>query len=242
MTDGENAPAFRPLYQQVRETLVRRLIDGVWTPGLMLPSEFQIAADLGVSQGTVRKALDAMAAEHLLVRRQGRGTFVALPEEGRILFQFFRLAADDGTRLFPDSQVLSRLRGRADAAAAKALQLARNDAIWRIDRVRHLGGRAVIAEQITLPVAKFPSLAEIRDLPNNVYALYSEVFSITIGRALEQLKATGADATTAARLNCQPGHPVLSIERVAFALDGSPVEWRLSRCVTDGFHYQSDLR
>jgi len=242
MTDGENAPAFRPLYQQVRETLVRRLIDGVWTPGLMLPSEFQIAADLGVSQGTVRKALDAMTAEHLLVRRQGRGTFVALPEEGRILFQFFRLAADDGTRLFPDSQVLARVRGRADAAAAKALQIARNDAVWRIDRVRHLGGRAVIAEQITLPVAKFSSLAEIRDLPNNVYALYSEMFSITIGRALEQLKATGADETTAARLNCQPGHPVLSIERVAFALDGSPVEWRLSRCVTDGFHYQSDLR
>ncbi|MCP3056681.1 GntR family transcriptional regulator [Aurantimonas marianensis] len=242
MTDGEKAPAFRPLYQQVRETLVRRLIDGVWTPGLMLPSEFQIAADLGVSQGTVRKALDAMAAEHLLIRRQGRGTFVALPEEGRILFQFFRLAADDDTRLFPDSQVLTRARGRADGAAAKALQLDRNDAVWRIDRVRHLGGRAVIAEQITLPVTKFSSLGEIRDLPNNVYALYSEVFSITIGRALERLKATAADATTATRLNCQPGHPVLSIERVAFALDGSPIEWRLSRCLTDGFHYQSDLR
>lgn len=241
MSEADRSPAFRPLYRQVREALIQRLIDGAWTPGMMLPSEFQIAAELGVSQGTVRKALDAMAAEHLLVRRQGRGTFVALPEEGRILFQFFRLAADDGTRLFPESQVIERRR-EAAGAAADHLQLAPTAEVWRIGRIRRLGGRPVIAEEIVLPLARFASLGEFPVLPNNVYALYSEHFSITIGRAAERLKATAADALTAGQLGCPIGHPILSIERIAFALDGSPVEWRVSCCLTDGFHYHADLR
>ncbi|MCB8838163.1 GntR family transcriptional regulator [Aurantimonas sp. VKM B-3413] len=242
MEDDRGTPAFRPLYRQVRETLVQRLIDGTWTPGMLLPSEFQIAAELGVSQGTVRKALDAMAGENLLVRRQGRGTFVAMPEESRILFQFFRLAADDGTRLFPESRVHGLAREPAGNVAAAALAIGPNDEVWRIDRVRHLGGRPVIVEEIVLPVARFPTLAEMEDIPNNVYALYSERFQITIGRAMEKLKADAADNPTAERLGCAPGHPILVIERVASALDGSPVEWRISRCLTDGFHYRADLR
>lgn len=242
MSEASEAPAFRPLYKQVREALVRRLIDGAWTPGMMLPSETQIAVELGVSQGTVRKALDAMAGEHLLVRRQGRGTFVALPEEGRILFQFFRLVADDGTRLFPESRVISRRRSRADAAAASALSLKRGEAVWTIERVRHLGGRPVIAEEIVLPASRFPDFPTAEALPNNVYALYSERYAITIGRAMEKLKSVSADEQTAARLCCEPGRSILSVERIAAALDGTPVEYRVSLCLTDGFHYQSDLR
>jgi GntR family transcriptional regulator len=92
---------FRPLYRQVKDLLLRRLADGVWQPGQILPSEPEIAANLGVSQGTVRKALDEMTAENLLVRRQGRGTFVARHDEERILFRFFRLQSDTGERQFP---------------------------------------------------------------------------------------------------------------------------------------------
>lgn len=242
MNGAKRAPAFRPLYQQVREALVGRLIDGSWTPGTLLPSEFQIAAELNVSQGTVRKALDAMAAEHLLVRQQGRGTFVALPEERRILFQFFRLASDEGSRLFPESEVISRKKVTAGPDAATALRISATDSVWVIERIRRLGGRAVIAETITLPVARFSSLAAIDDLPNNVYGLYSEHFSITIGRATEKLKATIADEETSFQLGCSIGHPILAIERIAYALDDSPVEWRVSRCLTDSFHYHSDLR
>jgi GntR family transcriptional regulator len=183
-----------------------------------------------------------MAAENLIVRRQGRGTFVAMPEESRILFQFFRLAADDGTRLFPESRVFSREQGAAGPQAAEALQLAEKDPVWRIDRARQLGGKPVVAETIVLPVARFPGLAELGEIPNNVYALYSERFQITIGRAMEKLKAQAADTATATRLGCPEGHPLLTIERIAFALDGSPVEWRVSRCLTDGFHYLADLR
>ncbi|MBO0664414.1 GntR family transcriptional regulator [Jiella sp. MQZ9-1] len=241
MSQTKQGLAFTPLYRQVRDMLVQRLIDGAWTPGSMIPSEFQLAAELGVSQGTVRKALDAMTAEHLLVRRQGRGTFVALPEESRILFQFFRLIADDGTRIFPESRVMDRQLAPASADERALLGLGIDEAVWRIDRVRSLGGTPVISEQITLPAIRFEGLAAMETIPNNVYALYSEHFGITIGKATEKLKAGAADARTAARLGCTAGDPLLVIERLATALDDTPVEHRVSYCRTANFHYRLDL-
>ena len=238
---GSDVPAFKPLYAQVRDALVRRLIAGSWTPGMMLPSEFQLAGELGVSQGTVRKALDAMTAEHLLLRRQGRGTFVALPEEGLILFKFFRLVSDGGERLFPQSAVLARAKAKADASDRKKLGLNTGAEVWQIDRVRRLGDTPVIFERITLPIARFEALGRMADIPNNVYALYSEHFGITIGKAAEKLKAAKANAPVAKYLDCEPGHPVLAVERLAFSLDGTPVEHRISYCLTDSFHYRSDL-
>ena len=102
---------FRPLYRQVRDLLVRRIADGIWQAGQPLPSESEIALDLGVSQGTVRKALDEMTAENLVVRRQGRGTYVARHDDARILFQFFKLVPDTGERSFPESRMLETVIG-----------------------------------------------------------------------------------------------------------------------------------
>src|SRR3546814_10554487 len=89
------APEARPLYAQVRTLLLQRLIEGIWKPGTALPSEMQLAQELGVSQGTVRKALDDLAAENLVVRRQGRGTFVAEHDTDRALFHFFHLVGEE---------------------------------------------------------------------------------------------------------------------------------------------------
>ena len=116
---------YRPLYQQVRDLLVRRLADGQWQPGKSIPSEHQLAQELGVSQGTVRKALDTMAAERLLVRRQGRGTFVAELTEQHILFHFFKLRADDDAQRFPASRVIDVTVARADGGDATDWRSAR---------------------------------------------------------------------------------------------------------------------
>ncbi|MBX3539263.1 MAG: GntR family transcriptional regulator [Chelatococcus sp.] len=231
---------FRPLYRQVRDRLIRNLVDGVWAPGEALPSEMQLAADLGVSQGTVRKALDAMAAENLVVRRQGRGTFVARHDEERILFQFFKLVPDSGPPSFPDSRVLSLSQGRADANERSLLALAPGSRVIRIKRVRSIENRPVIAEAITLPAALFPDLAGMA-VPNNLYGLYAMHYGITIANTQEKLKAVGASADDAAILGIAPGAPVLQIDRLALALDKTPVERRLSICVTHDLHYLSDL-
>src|SRR4051812_7156032 len=181
-TEGKLPPAatpahsplgYRPLYRQVKELLMKRLGDGSWAPGQLLPSEPEIAAGLGVSPGTVRKALDEMSSESLLVRRQGRGTFVASHDEERILFQFFRMVSDKGERRFPESRIISVSSAKADERAAARLGLSVKDSVVTIERVRSLAGRPCIHEHILLPRALYPGIERIKNLPNNLYALYS---------------------------------------------------------------------
>jgi GntR family transcriptional regulator len=206
----------------------------------VLPSEPELAADLGVSQGTVRKALDEMTAENLVVRRQGRGTFVAKHDDARILFQFFRLTPDSGERQLPESRFTDIRLCHDDAAAAK-LGITAKEQILRIDRIRSLEGQTCMFETIYLLAALFPGL-ESRELPNNLYGLYAADFGITIGQAKEQLKAVAATAREAEVLGIRVGDPLLQIDRVAYALDGQRVESRVSWCRTDAFHYASDPR
>jgi GntR family transcriptional regulator len=232
---------FRPLYRQARDLLVKRIVDGEWPPATALPSEFELAADLGVSQGTVRKALDELEAEKFVVRRQGKGTFVAGHDDARILFQFFKLVPDSGTGEFPDSQILSVTAGSAGTRAAAALDLRPGARIVHIERLRSLAGKVCIVERIALPRALFPGI-EKRELPNNLYELYRSDFGVTMVRASEKLKAVAATRREAKHLGIAPGAPLLSINRTALAADGRPAEWRLSLCRTDTLHYWSDLR
>lgn len=233
---------FRPLYVQVKDMLLRRLIDGRWQPGQLIPSETELARELGVSQGTIRKALGAMTDENLLVRRQGRGTYVAEPAESRMLFQYFRIVPDGGEHAFPDSEVLGRSRRRAGVVERRCLDLPPESEVWRIERVRSVGGRPTIAETIALPCRRFAGFGELQAIPNNVYRLYSEKWGITIARAREKLKAVAASRADQRALGCAPATPLLAIERVAFDLEGNPVELRLSRCLTDNAHYLSEIR
>jgi GntR family transcriptional regulator len=244
-TGGEAVAAslgYRPLYRQVKELLMKRLSDGSWSPGQMLPSEPEIAVGLGVSPGTVRKALDEMSAESLVIRRQGRGTFVARHDEERILFQFFRLISDSGGRRFPESRTISIAAAKADDAAAAGLGIAAKAPVIAIERVRLLDDRPCIHERIVLPRSLFPGIERHKDLPNNLYAFYSAQYGVTIARGTERLKAVAADARQAELLDVKVGEPMLLIDRVALGVDGTPAEWRLSVCNTDQTHYLSDLK
>ena len=225
-------PGFKPLYQQVKDLLVERLIGGYWRPGNLLPSEMQLAEELGVSQGTVRKALDEMTASNLLVRRQGRGTYVAEHDQEHALFHFFKLTGRDGQPLVPESRVLRLSKGRARNGEAARLRIAATAEVVRITRVRSLFGRPAIFERIALPSALFPDLHDKRDLPNTLYTLFARDYGITVAKAEERLSAVAAEADAARHLDLEPGAPLLAIDRVALALDGRPVEWRNSLCDT----------
>jgi GntR family transcriptional regulator len=235
------ALGFRPLYRQVRDVLVKRIAEGAWAEGGALPSEPDLAADLGVSHGTVRKALDELAAENLVVRRQGKGTYVARHDEERILFQFFKLIPDAGGRRFPDSRILAVETREADGEAARILKLRKGARVVAIERLRMLADKVCIFERIVLPRALFPVI-EKRELPNNLYELYRAEFGVTIARATERLKAVAATRREAKHLDVGVGTPLLAVDRTAFAIDGAPVEWRVSLCRTDTVHYLSDLR
>ena len=165
--DARDTLGAKPLYRQVRDVLVDRIAGGVLQAGQALPSEFEIAADLGVSQGTVRKALDELTAENLLVRRQGRGTYVARHDDARILFQFFKLVPDTGERRFPESRVVNVAVLPADPSISESLGLRQGAPVISIERVRSIAGPACIFERISLPKDLFPGL-EAKDLPNNL--------------------------------------------------------------------------
>jgi GntR family transcriptional regulator len=93
---SDDAPAFSPLYRQIKALMVRNLQAGEWRPGEAIPSETELAARFRVSQGTVRKAVDELASDNMLVRRQGKGTFVATHAEEKVQFRFLRLMPDQG--------------------------------------------------------------------------------------------------------------------------------------------------
>lgn len=242
MAEDERPVGNRPLYLQVREQFVLRLADRRWPPGTMIPSEIELARELGVSQGTVRKALNEMTADNLLVRRQGRGTFVVEPEDSRILFQFFRLAPDDGPPTFPLSRFLSMRAATATAEEAAAIELRRGDPVWRIARTRSFESRPVLFETITVSRDRFPDLPPAAELPNNLYQLYSTRWGVTIAQAEERLKAIPAAPEVAEALGCPRGAALLQIRRIARDLAGRAVELRISRCLTDEIHYGVSLR
>ena len=235
------AVGFRPLYRQVYDTLLKRLADAVWQPGQILPSEGQLAAELGVSQGTVRKALDALTADSLLVRRQGRGTFVADHDDKQSVFRFFKLRPDGEGTGMPTSRVTAIAEAAASADERGRLDLARAARVVRIERVRLIDARLCVSETISVPAALFPGIAELA-LPNTLYSLYATRFGITIATANERLKAVALGAREAGLLEVAEGTPALEIDRVAVDLEERPVEWRLSTCLTQDVHYLSVLR
>lgn len=229
----------RPLYVQVRDELVKRVHTGTWRPGTVLPSEHELAAELGVSQGTVRKALDAMARDNILRRQQGRGTFVREQTSEDALFRFFQLFDDDGVRITPEGDGAAVTHGPATREEAVRLKLAAKSAVIRLSRERLRAGRPFICETIIVPRAPFAGLAAISRVPNTLYDLFQQRFGVTVMRADERITAVAAPRKVAARFGLSVGSPLLLIDRTAFDLEGRPVEWRVSYCHLVGAHYLS---
>ena len=236
-------PDFRPLYAQVRELMIRRMLRGDWRPGELLPSEGRLAAEFGVSQGTMRKALDEMATQNLVVRQQGRGTFIAEHSQQHALFHFFHIRDESGLKELPTGRVLALKHVRADRAQARRLALPSRASVITILRLRVLRGKPVILERITLPAGPFRGLdlPIDREVPDELYLLYQQRFGVTVARAQEKLRAVAADALDARTLGVAKRSPLLEIDRLALALDGNPVEWRLSRCNSAHHHYYSEI-
>lgn len=241
LTPAGVRPGYSPLYLQVKQQLIEKMIAGDWPPGSLLPSEQQLGVQMGVSQGTVRKALDALATENIVVRRQGRGTFIAEHDQQRTLFQFFKLVDEEGERRFPET-VYSRLElTAANAAERAALGIGNKAKVWHLFRHRALKGKITMTERISLAAERFPKLDSHVPLPNNIYQLYERQYATTIARAVEKLRAVKATKEDAETLGCAEGDPILQIDREAFSLNGTVAELRIMKCLTEEFHYLSDL-
>lgn len=231
-----------PLYLQIRETLLARMADGTFRPGQALPSEFALAAELEVSQGTVRKALDTLASDNLVIRRQGLGTFVPETTTERALYQFFRITGPAGEALIPVPVSEEVARMAAPARIATRLSVAPRVPLLRIRRVRALGGAPATLEDIWVDPARLPLPTDGVPLPNALYTHYQRAHNVSISRAEDYMSAVAAPDTVARAIGLPPGTPLLSVRRDAFDLKGLLVETRESFFRTDGSGYTVTLR
>ncbi|MGE0205956.1 MAG: GntR family transcriptional regulator [Hyphomicrobiaceae bacterium] len=234
-------PDARPLYEQVRLILIERIQSGHWPPAAALPSEFELAAELGVSQGTVRKALDGLAEAGIVVRRQGRGTFVVEHTPQHVLFRFFSIYDETGEQVLPDSLPASVRTGAASAAERAKLGLDKGAEVIRIRRIRTRRGAPFIHETIVLPAALFPDLGKT-DVPNTLYDLFQKVYGVLVAHTDERITAVAASPVDSKALDVAAGAPLLHIDRVTFDIEHRPVEWRRSTCNLRDAHYLSRLR
>ncbi len=265
-----SGPAFSPLYRQIKELITRELQAGVWKPAEAIPSEQELATRFKVSQGTVRKAIVELAAENLLVRRQGKGTFVATHAEQQIQYRFLRLMPDDGGARDMARRLLDCRRTRAPADVARMLGCKSGDAVVQLRRllltptdspqaaavrrpsaegsVPPSGGPAahykpVVLDEIWLPGNLFKGLTAERlaDYKGPMYGMFEAEFGVRMIRAEEKIRALPADADSAELLALPVGTPLLSVERLSFTYGDKPVELRRGLYNTEQHFYRNEL-
>ncbi len=240
---AQDSPTFSPLYRQIKSLILQALEAGEWRPGQAIPSEQELAARFNVSQGTVRKAIDEMAADNLLVRKQGKGTFVASHNDPRALFRFLRLVPVDGELAHPQSVPLDCWRAKAGQEASRMLGIELGEPIIIVRRLLKFSNRPVVIDEIYLPGEVFQGLTleVLQGWSGSLYSLFETRFGLRMIRAQERIRAVAADRSTAEVLKVAEGTPLLSVERVTYTYGDKPVEWRRGLYSTAEHYYLNEL-
>lgn len=230
----------QPLYKIIKLEITRRLSGGEWSAGEALPTEKALAAQFGVSIGTVRRAIDELVAEHVVVRQQGRGTFLREFSHDLMLNHFWRVTRHDGSREVPIVQTLSFECQKAPVDIARQMGLRAKTDIYEVVNLLLLGGRRIMLDHVYLPCSRFPGLTE--DLlvarEGTMFALYQDEFGINIFRTEERLLAVAADRDVAKLLDIPVGTPLIKNIRLSYSFDKQPVELRQSLLLSDGYEYR----
>ncbi len=240
------APAFSPLYQQIKTLMLQSLQAGEWKPGEAIPSEMDLATRFRVSQGTMRKAIDELSADNLLVRRQGKGTFVATHAESHVQYRFLKLvpdAGDQNTEGPADRRIVACKKIRATAEIAKLLNLRTGDPVLQAQRILSFAGVPTILEDIWLPGIPFKGLTAERlaQYHGPMYALFETEFDVRMVRAVEKIRAVPSDEEQSLLLHIEQKTPLLCVERIAYTYKDIPMELRKGYYLTDTHHYRNEL-
>jgi len=237
------SPTFSPLYRQIKNLMINALQSAEWRPGQAIPSEQELALRFNVSQGTVRKAIDEMAAENLLVRKQGKGTYVASHNDPRALFRFLRLVPMDGDLSHPHSIPLDCWKAKAGNEAARMLGIELGAPVTILRRLLRFSGKPVVVDEIYLPGEIFHGLTMevLQAAHGSLYGLFEARFGVRMIRAEERIRAVAADRMTSETLGVVEGTPLLSVERVTYTYGDRPVEWRRGLYSTAEHYYLNEL-
>ena len=240
---SHESPTFSPLYRQIKALILQALESGEWRPGQAIPSEQELAARFSVSQGTVRKAIDEMAADNQLVRKQGKGTYVASHNDPRALFRFLRLVPVDGELSSPQSIPLDCWRAKAGQEASRMLAIEPGAPIIIVRRLLKFASKPVVIDEIYLPGEVFQGLTAetLQGWNGSLYSLFESRFGVRMIRAQERIRAVAADRGASEALKLPEGTPLLSVERVTYTYGDKPVEWRRGLYSTAEHFYLNEL-
>ena len=230
----------RPLYLQVRDACAERIAGGVWKPGLAITNEDELAREFGVSPGTMRKALDLLEGEHLVTRRQGRGTFVNDQSSHELALRFTNIRRPNGDRLEGDVRSPKISDGIANEVECTRLCLPTGDKVYRIGRTRLKDDKPFMLEGACLPAALFPGLEEKSAFTHRIVCL-AQKYGILLGKAEERISIGTTSPDVATALHMAPGAPIMVLDRIVRAIDGRPVEWRVAWCDLIENHYLASM-
>lgn len=232
-------PMGTPLYEQIKHAVLAALAQGEWKQGEAIPPEKVLAERFGVSIGTLRKAIDELAAENILVRHQGRGTYVSVHTRNPHFFKFFRIVREDGKKAYPTTRLMRFRRVRASALVRDKLALPSGSHVFEFSNVLSLNGDVVVVDEVSLPEPLFPGLTEqtLRDRPSTLYSLYQDVFGVNVIATDERVRTCPASSAHAEWLGVAEGTSLLQIRRVAYSYHRLPVEWRVSHVNTAAYEY-----
>lgn len=233
-----------PLYKQVEKHILQCLADGEWKPGAQLPTENQLAERFGVAVFTIRAGISELVAANILIRKQGKGTFVARHNRQRQRYQFSHVFHNDGTQIFPERELVSFDREAPTDQAAAILKLLNEErpTIYRIACLLTIDSEPVSTLDIMLPARMFPGLTAraIRESRENLYAVYQDVCGINVIRIEERVYGANATGSISRTLKMAAGGPVLRVERIAYTYNDVPVEFRVRHLAGTKYHYRSN--
>ena len=231
------------LYREIKNQLVESLRQGKRSHRQAIPSEPVLAKRFNASIGTVRKAVGELVLERILVREQGRGTFVVSHNQDYMLNVFFHIVDKAGRKELPQSRLISFEKAVADTVTAQQLRVAHRTPVYRIKLLQTLKGKAVIVDHLRLPIARFPDLRAgmLESLNTTLYELYQVQYGINVIRCEEHLSAQLADAETCRLLQLRQPAAVLKIVRTAYTYKDLPVDTRVRFVTTKDHEYLSVL-
>ncbi len=235
-------PAGGPIFKEVKRRMLGALVAGEWKPGEAIPAEPRLAERFGIAIGTLRKAIDELVAENVLVRQQGRGTFVATHSRDRMLFLFFNIVRHDGVKEYPQVELVSFRKARADEELAERLDLPSRAPVYLFRNALQLGGRRVMIDDIAVSAQRFAGLSAtvLRERTNTIYHLYQNRFGVSVVRTAETVRAVAAPEDVGQLLEVSADSPLLLIRRVAYTLHDRPIEFRRSHVDTRHHEYQRE--
>ncbi len=242
MLDDDAFKNFKvPRYEQVRWQIQKLLIKSKWTIEKPIPTELELASMYSVSVGTVRKAVECLVEDGLLIKQQGKGTFLKQPNFDSSLMRFFRLRNKQGNDVQPIGDVKKLSVVHAIPEINAKLNLSETDKLIHIERVRKNEDVVVLSEKIWLPESLFLNLKDvaIKNFGNLLYPFYYQQCGQFVSSAIEQLSF---------ETNIQDQYlqnkitdPLVKVCRIAKNIEGTAIEYRESFGFAENFNYEISI-